>query len=86
MATAIEYDGSGQAVVRFQGVGRFRAVPVETLEPGQLLVWNYSVGEYEVVSVTPASEKFVVLAQKNRQTGEVYTRKYAKGRLIGVTV
>ena len=76
---------NGRAMIQLQGIGWQYAAPVETLTPGQKTCWNYSYGEYEVVSVTRVSDKMVELVQRNVKSGATYpARRRRVGTLVGV--
>ncbi len=70
--------------IHLQGLGLVNAKPVETLLPGQKLCYNYSYGEHEVISVEPVSPQFFLLTGKNLKTGNEYSHRVKKGRLVGV--
>ena len=76
---------NGRPLIQLQGIGWQYAAAVETLTPGRRTCWNYSHGEYEVVSVTRVSDKMVELVQRNIKTGTVYpARRKRVGTLVGV--
>lgn len=83
MATLIRTT-DGAVLVRRQGVGYARAVRVEDLVPGQGLVWNWSAGEYEVVSVRRVSAATCELTERHLKTGRVSARRKRVGSLVGV--
>jgi hypothetical protein len=55
------------------GLGQCAAQPVNTLVPGDILIWNYAY-QYEVISVWQKSKTQSWVTERSLKTGEVYTR------------
>lgn len=65
------------------GFGQCAAQPVNTLEVGDTLVWNYGY-QYEVISVWQKSKTMWAITERSINTGKVYTR-HMKGTTLVVT-
>lgn len=68
--------------VRLQGIGVCEGIPAERLEPGMLLSWNYSPCGYEVVRIDSISPCYLLLTERNRDTGQQSQRRLKRDRLV----
>lgn len=70
--------------IQLQGLGLINGIETEKLEKGMKLCWNYSYGEYEVVSCVQTSKCFYTLTEKNIKKGTLSERKIKIGKIVGV--
>jgi hypothetical protein len=72
--------------IHLQGIGRVPAIPARDIKPGMILSWNASPRAYEVISIKDVSHHFVEVKERNRSTGQEFTRKLKKSRLVAAEV
>lgn len=68
--------------IHLQGLGDLPAILASDLRVGMKLSWNYSYCGYEVVSIEEASAKFLKVVERNVKTGQEFTRRLKKDRLV----
>lgn len=73
--------GAGQ-FVHLQMIGQVPAKPASEVKPGDILSWNQSHRTHVAVSVRQVSPKFVELTEKNIKTGQTFTRRLGKDKLV----
>ena len=73
--------GAGQ-FIHLQMIGQVPAKPASEVKPGDILSWNQSHRTHVAVSVRQVSPKFVELTEKNLKTGQTYTRRLGKDKLV----
>lgn len=67
--------------MHLQSVGRVAAIPASQLAVGMRLMWNGG-STYDVVSITDVSPAFLEIIECETRTGEEYTRRLKKSRLV----
>ena len=72
------------AAIHLQHVGLCNAKPAAELTIGDRTVWNGGY-TYTVVSVIDASRCFVNIEMTSDRTGETWTKRAKKTRLVGVS-
>lgn len=86
MATRFIYR-DGKAIpeqgVQLLGVGWCKGTPVEEVQPGQRLVYNFGLTG-EVLSVAPKSAKTLLLTTKSDTYGTTHTKVKRIGTLVVV--
>lgn len=73
--------GAGQSI-HLQTIGQVPAKPASEVKPGDILSWNQAPRAYVAVSVRPVSAQFVELVEQNLKTGQTFTRRLRKDKLV----
>jgi hypothetical protein len=81
MANNTMADEHAMGAIRLQSVGLVAARPAATLEVGDWLMWNGGA-MYQVLAIRDISRCFIEVEEANRETGEVFTRKLKKDRMV----